>query len=220
MKNYLVILFLAGGVLILAAQTNDMTNVITNATTNMVGQIPAMTRTNSTSATGETNHPAASRPKEKITIHSDGAEHISLLGHWATYQDHVFVTGDRWKMTCEWLLANLPQTGGPTNIVAETNVIGDFLDEKDQKWHVTGDKGVYAYHVVNGVTNETVTLTGHPPRVEEGADTNTMTGDVIIYDVIAKLVTVTNSTGVFWNNHSENGALFGTNTPASKTSPF
>jgi lipopolysaccharide export system protein LptA len=218
MKNYLAILFLAGGVWISAAQTNDMANVIT---TDVAGQSPALAPTNSVSATAETNHPAALRPaKEKITIHSDGAEHISLLGHWATYQDHVFVTGDRWKMTCEWLIANLPQTGGPTNIVAETNVIGDFVDEKDQKWHVTGDKGVYAYHVVNGVTNETVTLTGHPPRVEEGADTNTMTGDVIIYDVIAKLVTVTNSTGVFWNNHSESGALFGTNTPSSKSGPF
>ena len=32
--------------------------------------------------------------------------------------------------------------------------------------HATGDKAVYDYSVQNGVTNETVTLTGNPQQVE------------------------------------------------------
>ena len=66
------------------------------------------------------------------------------------------------KLHCEWLVADLPQTGGAsTNIVAETNVVIDATDDKGQKMHATGDKAVYVYAVENGVTNEMVTLTGH-----------------------------------------------------------
>jgi len=158
-----------------------------------------------------TNAPAASKPaREKITIHSDGLYQLDLVNRVTTYQYHVSVTGQQWKMTCEWLMANLPQNGEHiTNIVAQTNVVGDFFDEKNQRWHVTGDKGVYAFHVQNGVTNETVTLTGHPPRIEEGPNTNTMTGDVIIYNMMTKLVTMSNVTSTFFP---------GTNSPAGTNS--
>ena len=45
--------------------------------------------------------------------------------------------------------------------------------------HATGDKAVYDYDVQDGVTNETVTLTGNP-QVENAQ--GRMTGDPIIWD--------------------------------------
>ena len=204
---YWAILFLASGALVLTAQTNVSTNTVvdTNAVvitkavvnTNAVNAILALVTTNSPPP--PTNLPAAPKTgMEKITIHSDGPSYIDLNGRWTTYQDHVSAAGSQWKMTCEWLMANLPQTGGPTNIVAQTNVVGDFTDDRNQKWHVTGEKGVYDFHVQNGMTNETVTLTGNPPTVEEGPNTNTMIGDAIIYDVVTKRVTIRNPTANFW----------------------
>ncbi len=227
MKHYLVILtlFLAVGVWISAAQTNDATNTvantndvtasaITNATTNAVEPMPAVTSTNAALATTETNHPAASRQREKITIHSEGPYQMDLNNHWVTYQDRVRVTDRQLIMTCEWLMANFPFHGEHiTNIVAQTNVVGDFVDDENQKWHVTGDKGVYAYHVQDGVTNETITLTGNPPQIEEGASTNTMTGDAIIYNLITKKVRIDNPTSVFWY---ETNSPAGTNSLAPK----
>lgn len=226
MKHSLIILFLAAGVWISSAQTNDMTNVVagvtnvtadivTNITTNAVASIAAMTPTNSTASMSETNHPAASRPpRVKMTIHSDGPYQMDLNGHWITYQDHVQVTEGQMTMKCEWLMANLPLGNEHiTNIVAQTNVVGDFIDNKNQKWHATGDKGVYAYHVQDGVTNETVTLTGNPPEIQEGQETNTMTGDAIIYDLVTKKVTIPNPTSTFWH---ETNSPAGTNSFAPK----
>jgi lipopolysaccharide export system protein LptA len=223
MKNYLAILFLAGGLLISSAQTNDMGNAaagvmaggVTNATTNAVEPAPAITPANSIPELAGTNQPAVSRPqKEKITIHSEGPYQMDLNNRWITYQDRVRVIDRQMVMTCEWLMANLPQPGEHiTNIVAQTNVVGDFVDDKNQKWHVTGDRGVYAYHVQDGVTNETITLTGNPPEIEEGPDTNTMTGDAIIYNIVTKKVTIQNPTSVFWY---QTNAPAGTNSMAPK----
>jgi lipopolysaccharide export system protein LptA len=98
----------------------------------------------------------------------------------ATYRGHVRVDDPQMKLTCEQLVAHLPQAGGhPSHIVAETNVVIDLTNEKGQTNHATGDKAVYLYNVQNGVTNETVTLTGNPQM--ENAQ-GTQAGDVIIWD--------------------------------------
>ena len=85
------------------------------------------------------------------------------------------------KLTCEQLTADMPQAGGrPNHIVAETNVVIDFTDDKGQTNHATSDKAVYDLQVQDGVTNETVTLTGNPRRVENAQ--GTQAGDVIIWN--------------------------------------
>jgi lipopolysaccharide transport protein LptA len=119
-----------------------------------------------------------------IKIQADGPTTFDLNHHWVTYNENVVVTDPQMKLTCEWLQANLPQNGERlTNIVAQTNVIMDFTDEKGQKTRATGDKAVYYFHVENGVTNETVTLTANPPGLPKVVQAqNTMTGDAIIWD--------------------------------------
>lgn len=227
MRVYLTILFFSAGVFISSAQTNA---TITAGEHMMAlppadsSPAPAATNdssapatTNAPDATVATNTPAASSAtnaparlaREKVTINSDVLQ-ADFAHRVTTYRDHVSVTGDQWKMTCEWLMANLPEHGEHiTNIVAQTNVVGDFQDEKNQRWHVTGDLGVYAFHILNGVTNETVTLWGNPARIEEGPDTNTMVGNVIIYNLMTKFVTMSNVTSTFFT---------GTNSPTGTNS--
>ena len=122
-----------------------------------------------------------SPPRAPTLIDSDSAD-FDLNGHQAIYRGHVRVDDPQMKLTCAQLIADLPQSGGrPTHIVAETNVVIDFTDDKGQTNHATSDKAVYLYNVQNGVTNETVTLTGNPqPQVENAQ--GTQAGDVIIWD--------------------------------------
>jgi lipopolysaccharide transport protein LptA len=116
-----------------------------------------------------TNKPAAKTAAKPATgptqINSDGAE-FDLNAHRAVYQGNVVVERPDVKLTCGWLTVDLPPEGGRLNrVVAETNVVIDFTDEKGQKYHVTSAKAVYDFKVENAVTNETVTFTGNP-RVE------------------------------------------------------
>ena len=128
-----------------------------------------------------TNSPAAPPPPRAPTrIDSDNSADFDLNGHQAIFRGHVRVDDPEMKLTCALLVADVPQAGGhPNHIVAETNVVIDFTDAKGQTNHATGDKAVYIYNVQNGVTNETVTLTGNPQM--ENAQ-GTQTGDVIIWD--------------------------------------
>ncbi len=84
------------------------------------------------------------------------------------YSTHVFVDDPRVKLWCERLTLDLPPQGHPTNVVAETNVVIDFIGDKGETNHVTSDKAVYSFSVDDGKTNELVTFTGHegkPPVV-------------------------------------------------------
>ena len=158
----------------------------------------------------QTNSVAPTNSMPRVThIDSDRAD-FDLNARTATYRGHVRVTDPQMKMTCEWLVADLPESGQINHIVAETNVVIDYTDSKNQLTHATGDKAVYNYNVKNGVTNETVTLTGNPqvksPQFQ-------MTGDAIIWDRIHNTFTVPNQRGTF---QSLTGAE-NTNSPSAKT---
>jgi hypothetical protein len=115
------------------------------------------------------------------TVITSAGAFFDLSGREATYHDRVRVEGPQMKLTCEKLVADVPQTGGRIDhIVAETNVVIDFTDEKGQTNHVTCDKAVYVFSVQDGVTNEMATLTGDPqPRMENVQ--GTQMADVIIW---------------------------------------
>ena len=182
----------------LRAQTNATAN------TNAVNEILALVTTNA---------PAAKpQPRGPTRIESDSVD-FDLTKREATYRGHVHVDDPEMKLNCEWLVADLPQTGGRINhIVAETNVVIDAMDDKGQKMHATGEKAVYVYSVQNGVTNETVTLTGHP---ELSNAQGTSTGDVIVWDRANNHLNITNPKIVFRQNL--NGAIAGTNSMAVDT---
>ena len=183
---YPAILFLAAGLLGASAQTN---------------------------LNSPPNHPGEPKvARGPLKINADGPTVFDMNHHYVTYTENVVVTDPQMKLTCEWLEANLPVNGEHmTNIVARTNVVMDFTDEKGQQTHATGDQGVYYYHVENGITNETVTLTANPPgkpKVEQAQ--NTMTGDAIIWDRATDQVRVT--------GHFQGTYLPNTNSPAGTNS--
>lgn len=218
MKLYcLVFLTLACGIASLPAQTNT-------TGTNDVASILALVTTNHPEATNpETNRPAA-RPRGPIFIHSVGPAIVDMENHWVTYSDNVLVTNPEMKLTCEWAKANFPANWGQaTNVVATTNVVVDYLDPKGQKGRALGDKAVYLFQVENGLTNETVTLTGdlpdRRPLVEAGPNyTNCQTASKIIYYVRTGKVEFEDPSGIFFPGTNTNGPN-GTSSPQG-TLPF
>ena len=166
----------------------------------------------------QTNTPGAlPTPRAPMFIHADSAD-FDLNGHQGIWRWHVRVDDPQMKLTCERLVADMPQAGGrPNHIVAETNVVIDFTDDKGQTNHATGDKAVYVYSEQGGVTNKTVTLTGNP-QIENAQ--GTQAGDVIILDLANNKAHFDNPHMIFRQNL--NGTSADTNPPvtAIKTTNF
>ncbi len=175
-----------------------------NTNTNAVDEILALVTTNAPA-------PKPPSPRAPTRIESDRVD-FDLTGHEATYRGHVYVDDPEMKLHCEWLVADLPQTGHISHIVAETNVVIDATDGKGQKMHATGDKAVYTYNVLNGVTNEIVTLTGNA-KVENAQ--GWLTGEPITLDCVTKLVHADNMKMVYWQNL--NSAMAATNSLMAQT---
>lgn len=160
----LFILLLAGSCRLAWAQTNaPMTNM------------PAVSA------------PATNAPEQKIDITSDSFRYDGKTSQMI-HLGHVIVT-DLAKATlhCELLTVDMPTGGGdPTNIVAETNVVVDLLDERGQTNVVTADKAVYTYGVVNSVTNQLLTFSGGDPMPKVVNPQFTATGEPLVYNLITK----------------------------------
>jgi lipopolysaccharide transport protein LptA len=143
----------------------------------------------------QTNSIATTNSAPQVThIDSDRAD-FDLNARTATYLGNVRVTDSQMKLTCQWLVADLPQSGHINHIVAETNVVIDVL-QNGQMTHATGDKAVYDYNVQNGVTNEIVTLTGNP---EVTSPQMHMLADVITWDRIHNTFSAQNQRGTIEN---------------------
>jgi lipopolysaccharide transport protein LptA len=127
----------------------------------------------------QTNVTAIPPPRAPTLINSVSAD-FDLTARRAVYRGNVRVDDPQMKLTCEELTADLPQSGGHINhLVALTNVVVDFIDQKGQTNHVTSARMVYDYKVVNAVTNETVTWTGNA-KVENAQ--GWLTGEPIVWD--------------------------------------
>ncbi|MGA2869222.1 MAG: hypothetical protein ABSF34_08690 [Verrucomicrobiota bacterium] len=110
----------------------------------------------------------------------DGSKHQMI------YYDNVVVTNAQGNLTCERLTIDVPPEGStnsqPTNAVAETNVIIDIVKNGDTN-HVTCDKAVYVYSVVNAVTNDTITFIGSPDKPAKVTNSKGwMTGEPLVWD--------------------------------------
>lgn len=145
-------------------------------------------------AGAQTNLLAIAQPGPELVITSrtfifDGkASQIVYVGN-------VFATDNINKsLHCGELTADLPRNGGdPTNIVAETNVIINYLDNKGLTNRISAAKAVYDYHTA---TNDTVIVTNKIVTFSGGAGTNLtpiaegpqyiFKGDPLIYDFIAQ----------------------------------
>ncbi len=127
-----------------------------------------------------------------------GAGYYDFKARQLVYYDNVVATNWEGKLTCGRLTILLPPEGAgsdhPTNVVAESNVVIDVLRNGDTN-HITADKAIYAYSLAEGVTNETVTLTGH------AVATNSeymATGEPLVWDNIAGRFTGTDFRTTFY----------------------
>lgn len=201
---------------ILRAQTNAIAgpNLSTNANTNAVSQILALVTT---------NPPPANPQSQETVIQADGPAEFNEADHGlrVTYRDNVRVDAPGLKLWCEWLTADMSQASGhPTNIVAETNVVIDAMDDKGQKMHATCDKAVYVFAVEDGVTNETVTLMGHAKAEYENM---TLTGNPMIWDRTHDRLSVPSNPKMVFHpglniGTSTNSTVVGTNLPVATNS--
>jgi lipopolysaccharide export system protein LptA len=169
----------------------------TNTATNGVESILALVTTNHPPA-APTNPPDA-KPRY-VHIQSTGPAVLDFDNHWVTYSDNVCVTNDQMKLTCEWIKAEFSAKGDQaTNIVAETNVVIDFTDPKGKQGRAIGTNALYVFQVHNGLTNETVTLTGDPPEILEGPNyTNRTMTSKVVYDLITRRVTFDSPSGTYY----------------------
>ena len=116
------------------------------------------------------------------------------------------------KLTCELLVADVPQAGGrPNHIVAETNVVIDFTDTKGQTNHATGDKAVYVYQRAKRRDERDGHAHGQSAVMENAQ--GTQAGDVIIWDRANNKIHFDNPHMIFRQNL--NGATADTNSPVT-----
>ncbi len=182
--NKLILLWLVGFGSLAMAQTNVPPNLSTNA-------------------------PAA-KVKAPTEITSDSAD-FDLNAHLATYRGHVVVVDPQVRLTCDWMVVNLPTNGVHlSHVLADTNVVVDFTDEKGEKYHVTSARAVYDYKVEGLVTNELVTFTGSPKVVTA---TSTIESEPMIWDRIKNRFSFI---GVRMNSTEGLNNNTGTNGPARK----
>jgi lipopolysaccharide transport protein LptA len=160
----------------------------------------------------QTNVNATPPPRAPTIINSDRAD-FDIAARKAFYYGNVRVDDPQMKLTCAKMVADLPPEGGHINrIVAETNVVIDSVDDKGQTNHATSDKAVYFYNVLNGVTNETVTLTGNA-KVENAQ--GWLTGEPIIWDCANNMMHAENQKMLFRQNVSD--MMTKTNSSTAKT---
>jgi lipopolysaccharide transport protein LptA len=138
----------------------------------------------------QTNLPATNSVPRVTHIDSDRAD-FDLNAHTATYRGNVHVTDPQMNLTCAYLIADLPEAGHINHIVAETNVVIDLMQSNEMA-HATGEMAVYDYAVKNGVTNETVTLTGNPTLKDARGMSR---GDAIIWYPVENRLSIKNPRG-------------------------
>ncbi|MDE3066114.1 MAG: hypothetical protein KGJ60_01040 [Verrucomicrobiota bacterium] len=201
----------------LRAQTNAGAPAVsaTNAAADTTNAIKTATPP-STPAMAGTNAPVPAKPPLKTVITADGPFFFDFAHHTVLYREHVLVDAPDLKLRCEWLFATLQQPNDqPTNILAETNVVIDATDDKGQKMHATADKAVYVYAVQNGVTNKTVTLTGHATAENSQI---TLTGETIVWDGASNTLSVPSQPKVVYRENL-NGAVLPAHSPGAETNP-
>jgi lipopolysaccharide export system protein LptA len=161
----------------------------------------------------QTNTHAATQPTRSQTVITSTVVFFSNAARQVIYSGNVRVDDPQMKLTCEQLTADLPQSGGHINhLVALTNVVMDSVDEKGQTNHATSDMAIYDYHVQDGVTNETITLSGNAKA--ENAQV-ILYGEPILYNRATGSLTATNQHMIF--RQTLNSPVVNTNAPVART---
>jgi lipopolysaccharide export system protein LptA len=163
------------GDLIRVLATNEEMRVEGNATVRLpaheLGQaVPAVT---------------PSRPGRRQSSREQFAEissrRYTLWPKSGLFQGRVIARHPQVTWACETMTVETPATNRVI-VTAEQAVTFDLVDEQGQPVHGVGDKAVYNYSLVGNVTNEVLTLTGHPAALKRGTNNASLLNDTINYD--------------------------------------
>ena len=135
----------------------------------------------------QTNLPLLSAAGPETYIDSNSLE-SDFKTRVVIFRGNVRVNDLKMRLTCEVLTAQFELGGRIGNIVAETNVLVDVIDENGQTNRATGDRLVYP-KVENGVTNDVAVLTGNP-RLERPEFS--VTGDSVEWNRTTGEINVSN----------------------------
>lgn len=146
----------------------------------------------SSPAPRSTNSTTAADATATATEIISKSAYFDLKARTAIYMGDVRIKDPRMELSCEVLTVKLATEGAGKfqNIIAETNVVIDFSDEKGQKIHGTGGKAIYTYNVTPTYTNDVMELLENP--LLQTAQGNWQ-GDVITLDRVNGTVKATNS---------------------------
>lgn len=132
----------------------------------------------------QTNSLIKPKPERGPTLIDADSLEFKLESLNAVYTGNVKVNGPQMQLTCELLTARFRTNNSRLeieSIVAETNVVIDAVDWEGRTNHATADKLVYSYSVVDGVTNQTIELTGQPKLTNPLGG---LSGEIIFVDLV------------------------------------
>jgi lipopolysaccharide export system protein LptA len=132
----------------------------------------------------QTNLTGIAKPERAPTLIDADSLEFKLESLNAVYTGNVKVNDPQMQLTCEVLTARFQTNNGQlevVGIIAETNVVIDAVDSSGRTNHARGDKLVYSYSVVDGITNRMIELTGRAVLTNYLGD---LSGDPIILDLI------------------------------------
>jgi len=123
---------------------------------------------------------------DKVDIFSDHLVITNIAARTPIYRGNVRVIHPQMYLTCEQLIATVPEEGRINYIVAETNVVV-FATNKSDVIEARADRLTYTYKASDLVTNEFIVLTGNAWFKQGDL---IQTGYNITYDVINEGVVV------------------------------
>jgi lipopolysaccharide export system protein LptA len=118
-------------------------------------------------AAGAANRPAAAKPggtNSPMAVIT--AEEYTVTPQGAIFEQEAHIEHPRMTWSSQTITVYWPEGGTNRHILAETAVRFELMGENDRKMEGQGDKADYAYSVTNGITNETMVLTGRPARLD------------------------------------------------------
>jgi len=169
----------------------------------------------------QTNSPVKPKPERGPTLIDADALEFKLESLSAVYTGNVKVNDPQMQLTCELLTARFRTNNSRLeieSIIAETNVVIDAVDWEGRTNHATADKLVYSYLIVDGVTNQTIELTGRPKLTNPLGG---LSGEIIFVDLVKGKVSARNQTTIIQPEavKSASDALGGEKKLPAQTSP-
>ncbi len=150
-------------------------------------------------------------------VFSDSLRYAMKAGE-AIYRGHIRVEDPRMKLRSELLTAQFPVEGSNTTqiekIVAEKDVFIDFISERGDTNHASGDRAVYHSIATGKTTNQVMELTGHP-RID--MTNGWMTADMFTFDQLQDRIRGIDNYRFHSSANVQFGGSPGTNSPPQET---